>query len=100
MAGMALATVFSCYAELLVLLSHFTNKTSLLKPSPCLGLQKEWAMALSNGVPVMLHELTAFCKRQQIRWLGRSGEQDMGGSYLRRVYGRPGHSSLSYVLPA
>ena len=61
MAGMALATVFSCYTELLVLLSHFTNKTSLLRPTPCLGLQKEWAMALSNGVPVMLHELTAFC---------------------------------------
>ena len=60
MAGMALATVFSCYAELLVLLLHYAIKTSLLKPSPGFGFQKEWARALSNGVPVMIHEFTVF----------------------------------------
>ena len=60
MAGMAAASVLSCYAELLVLLLHYRSKTSLLRPYPCMGFQKEWVLALSNGIPVMLHEFTAF----------------------------------------
>lgn len=60
MAGMAAATMISCYAELLVLILHYARKTSLLKPSPCLRIRMGWLKALSKGIPVMLHEVAVF----------------------------------------
>ncbi len=60
MAGMALATTLSCYGELLVLLLHFRNPQTVLRPSAGGRPSLKQLPRLSEGFPMMLREIFSF----------------------------------------
>ena len=60
MVGMAQITTLSCYCELFVLLLHFRSQRTNLHPSAGGGLLPKQLMLLSEGIPPMLREMSAF----------------------------------------
>lgn len=60
MAGMALATTLSCYGELFVLVLHFRNSKTVLRPAAGDWRSMKQLMQLSEGFPMMLREIFSF----------------------------------------
>ena len=95
MAGMALATTLSCYCELFVLLVHFRSQRAILRPSAGGGLSVKQLMLLSEGIPPMLRDVSAFLSDILINRLAFS----LGGENAVAVLA-VGSSVWAFLLPA
>ena len=95
MAGMALATTLSCYCELFVLLVHFRSQRAILRPSAGGGLSVKQLMLLSEGIPPMLRDVSAFLSGILINRLAFS----LGGENAVAVLA-VGSSVWAFLLPA
>ena len=60
MAGMAIATDLSCFAELLILVLHYRKKDCLLRPVRKQNAKYRYLSLFSGGLPFMIRELAAF----------------------------------------
>lgn len=95
MAGMALATTLSCYCELFVLSLHFRSQRAILHPSAGGGLSLKQLILLSEGIPPMLRDISAFLSGILINRLA-SG---LGGENAVAVLA-VGSSVWVFLLPA
>lgn len=96
MAGMAIATDISCFAEFIILLMHYTNKNCVLRPAVIVDRSRLSISALfSGGLSFMFREMTAFISGILLNRMAFSLAGETGVSVLCI-----GNTMWLFLLPA